>query len=726
MIEAVVFDWGGTLDDGAWSDEIALEANEAGLRAIGRHDIEPADMNGWLEANESLFRLDSDDEVDLSEIVRACLGALGCRLSDEELDAFMHAWQGAVTAHAALHPGSLRLLDELRGRGLRIGLVSNAFTPGRFLLPALEASELGGRIDVVVFSADHGKRKPHPEIFEAALEELGVSAERAIFVGDRLDKDIVGARAVGMITVQATWFLAEEPGDDNAADFVAAEPGEILDIVDRCGRYPLVALVVLDGWGCAPPGPGNAVSLAETPVFDALWERYPHTTLKASGGAVGLPEGQMGNSEVGHLTIGSGRILLQDLERVNRAIESGELYDNEALVGAFERARERGGDVHLLGLVSYGGVHSHIDHLRALLELARREGMEGRVWIHAFTDGRDVSPHAAVRDLAELPAERIATVAGRYYAMDRDARWERTQKAFEAVTNPEAQCPRGVDPVAEVQRAYDEGVTDEFIEPVILEGRPRLGKDDTAIFFNFRPDRARQLTEKLLEAGYDLTTMTRYRDDFDCPVAFGEQEVTETMAQVLAEHDVRQLHVAETEKYAHVTYFFNGGREEEWGGETRILVPSPRDVGTYDERPEMSAAEVADRLTKEVGNGYGFAVVNFANPDMVGHSGVIPAVVKAVEATDRALGEVVEAVERAGGISLVTADHGNAEQLLESDGESPHTAHTTNPVPLMVTEEGLNLREGAELSDLVPTALGLLGIAKPPEMSGNSVISGLG
>jgi 2,3-bisphosphoglycerate-independent phosphoglycerate mutase len=489
------------------------------------------------------------------------------------------------------------------------------------------------------------------------------------------------------------------------------------------GRYPLVALVILDGWGCAPPGPGNAVSLAETPVFDRLWQRYPHTTLKASGPAVGLPEGQMGNSEVGHLTIGSGRILLQDLERVNRAIESGELFANEALVGAFERARGRGGDVHLLGLVSHGGVHSHIDHLRALLELARRQGMEDRVWIHAFTDGRDVSPHSAVQDLAELPAERIATVAGRYYAMDRDGRWERTQKAFDAVTNPEAHCPRGVDPVAEVERNYAEGVTDEFIEPVVLEGRPRLTPDDTAIFFNFRPDRARQLTQKLLEAGSDLTTMTRYRDDFDCPVAFEEQGVAETMAQVLAEHDARQLHVAETEKYAHVTYFFNGGREQEWAGETRILVPSPRDVGTYDQKPEMSAAAVAERFAAEVGNGYGFAVVNLANPDMVGHSGVIPAVVKAVEATDEALGEVVEAVERAGGVSLITADHGNAEQLLDEDGKSPHTAHTTNPVPLIVTATGLNLRKDGELSDLVPTALRLLGIGQPAEMSGKSVIS---
>ena len=395
-------------------------------------------------------------------------------------------------------------------------------------------------------------------------------------------------------------------------------------------------------------------------MFDRLWAQYPHTTLEASGAAVGLPDGQMGNSEVGHLTIGSGRVLFQDLQRINRSIESGELFENEALVGAFRRARERGTDVHLLGLVSYGGVHSHIEHLRALLELARREGMEERTWIHAFTDGRDVSPHSAVHDLAELPVERIATVAGRYDAMDRDGRWERTQRAFEAVTNPQASSPRGADPVTEVQRSYDEGVTDEFIEPVVIDGRPRLTPQDAAIFFNFRPDRARQLSQLLLEHGFDLTTMTRFRDDFDCPVAFGEQDVHETMAEVLAEHSIRQLHVAETEKYAHVTYFFNGGREQEWGGETRILVPSPRDVDTYDQKPEMSAHEVARRFAEEIGTGYGFGIVNFANPDMVGHSGVIPAVVRAVETVDACLQEVVDAVAGVGGICLITADHGNA------------------------------------------------------------------
>ena len=481
------------------------------------------------------------------------------------------------------------------------------------------------------------------------------------------------------------------------------------------GRYPLVALVILDGWGCAPPGPGNAVERADTPVFDRLWAAYPHTVIQASGEAAGLPPGQMGNSEVGHLTIGAGRRLYQDLMRVNRAIEDGSFFENEALLGAFAR----GESVHLLGLVSYGGVHSHIDHLRALLRFEPE-----KTWIHAFTDGRDVSPHAAVRDLAELPAARIATISGRYYAMDRDQRWERTDRAYNALTGSDIGLHAGSDPVKILSASYEAGITDEFVEPVALEGRPRMGPDDTAIFFNFRPDRARQLSQRLLEAGADLTTMTRYRDDFDCPVAFEEQEVAETLAETLSRAGVRQLHVAETEKYAHVTYFLNGGREEEWAGETRILVPSPRDVGTYDEKPAMSAPEVAERFAGEIATGgYAFGIVNFANPDMVGHSGVMPAVVEAVEAVDRCLGTVVDAVERQGGVCLVTADHGNAEQMLEEDGISPHTAHTSNPVPLVVTNGDVTMRDGGELADLAPTCLALLGISQPAEMTGLSLLT---
>jgi 2,3-bisphosphoglycerate-independent phosphoglycerate mutase len=494
----------------------------------------------------------------------------------------------------------------------------------------------------------------------------------------------------------------------------------------RDGRppVPLVALVVLDGWGCAPPGPGNAVELADTPVFDALWQRYPHTTLRASGEDVGLPPGQMGNSEVGHLTIGSGRVVFQDLMRVNRAIESGAFFEIPALTGAFRRARERGGNVHLLGLVSYGGVHSHIDHVRALLEFARREGMAERTYVHAFTDGRDVSPTSARGDLAELVAEgaRIVTVAGRYWAMDRDQHWERTEEAYEAIFGRSEAWP---DVEEAIERSYAQGITDEFLKPAgIAPAWERPTERDALIFFNFRPDRARQLTQLLLADGLDLTAMTRYRSDFDCPVAFDEQTVSQTMAEVLAEHHARQLHVAETEKYAHVTYFFNGGREAEWPGETRILVPSPRDVATYDEKPEMSAAEVARRFADEVGAGYRFAVVNLANPDMVGHTGVIPAVVRAVEATDAALGEVLEGVEGAGGVCLVTSDHGNAEQLLEADGESPHTAHTRNPVPLVVTleVEDATLQDGGALADLIPTCLWLLGLPPAEGMTGRNLI----
>jgi 2,3-bisphosphoglycerate-independent phosphoglycerate mutase len=483
---------------------------------------------------------------------------------------------------------------------------------------------------------------------------------------------------------------------------------------------PLVTLVVLDGWGVAPPGPGNAVLLADTPVFDDLRSRFPYAQLEASGGAVGLPPGQMGNSEVGHLTIGSGRVLLQDLMRVNQAIADGSLLENDALVSAFARARERGGDVHLLGLVSQGGVHSHIDHLRALLGLADARGMGDRTWVHVFTDGRDVSPTSAVHDLATLPADRIATVCGRYYAMDRDKRWDRTDRALAAIVDG-AGTAAG-DPVAAVQASYDAGVTDEFVEPVVLEGRPRLDPDrDTAVFFNFRPDRGRQLAQRLVEREVDLTTMTRYSDELHVPVAFPEQEVAETLAEVLSRQGLRQLHAAETEKYAHVTYFFNGGREEAWPGEERILVPSPRDVPSYDHRPEMSAGEVARRVAAEVGDGHAFAVVNFANPDMVGHTGSIPAVVAAVETADRCLGRVVEATHAAGGVCLVTADHGNAEQMLAQDGSSPHTAHTTNPVPVLLTDASTSLRDGGELSDLAPTVLHLLGVEQPAVMTGRSL-----
>jgi 2,3-bisphosphoglycerate-independent phosphoglycerate mutase len=475
---------------------------------------------------------------------------------------------------------------------------------------------------------------------------------------------------------------------------------------------PLVTLVVLDGFGCAPPGPGNAVSLADTPVFDRLWRDFPHTTIEASGEAAGLPDGQMGNSEVGHLTIGAGRRLYQDLVRVNKSIEDGSFFELPALKQAFER----GGRVHLLGLVSHGGVHSQIDHVQALLRFAPE-----KTWIHAFTDGRDVSPTSAVHDLAELPLDRIATVVGRYYAMDRDQRLDRTQRAYDAIVGGVG--THVTDVLAAVEASYAAGVTDEFIEPIVVDGAPRLELGDVAVFFNFRPDRARQLTRLLLERGFDVTTMTRYAGDLATPVAFPEQTVSNTIAEVLSAHDLRQLHVAETEKYAHVTYFFNGGREEAWPGETRLLVSSPRDVASYDLKPEMSADQVADRVVEELGDGYAYCVVNFANPDMVGHSGSIPATVAAVETADRCLARVVERVAELGGVCLVTADHGNAEQMLESDGVSPHTAHTTNPVPLVVTTRDVELSDGGELADLAPTTLDLLGVDVPVVMTGRSLVN---
>jgi 2,3-bisphosphoglycerate-independent phosphoglycerate mutase len=380
-----------------------------------------------------------------------------------------------------------------------------------------------------------------------------------------------------------------------------------------------------------------------------------------------------------------------------------------------QAAFARGRNVHLLGLVSHGGVHSHIDHARALLRFAPE-----RTWLHAFTDGRDVSPTSAASDLAELPLDRLSTIVGRYYAMDRDQRWERTEIAFGAIT-------RGVgaettDPIAAIRSSYGHGVTDEFLEPIVVANRPRLEREDAAVFFNFRPDRGRQLSRVLLDGGYDLTTMTRYSDDLDCPVAFEETDVEGTLAETLSRAGVKQLHVAETEKYAHVTYFLNGGREEEWPGEKRMLVPSPRDVPSYDLKPEMSAREAVEAFCGEIVNGYAFGIINFANPDMVGHTGSIPAATKAVETTDECLGRVVDTVAAAGGVCLITADHGNAEQLIADDGVSPHTAHTTNRVPFVATVPGAQARDG-ELADLAPTALALLGIPNSEQMAGVNLVN---
>jgi 2,3-bisphosphoglycerate-independent phosphoglycerate mutase len=480
--------------------------------------------------------------------------------------------------------------------------------------------------------------------------------------------------------------------------------------------YPRVCLVVRDGWGLAEPGPGNAVSLADTPVFDELWERYPHTTLTTHGPAVGLPEGQMGNSEVGHLNLGAGAVVKQDLLRIDEAIEDGSFFENQALREACKTER-----LHLLGLVSDGGVHSSMEHLRALIELAGREGVPDVV-VHAFTDGRDTNPDSGVRHVAEVESwggSRIATVSGRYYAMDRDNRWERTQLAYDAIVNAEAEFTAETGEEA-VRQAYERGETDEFIKPTLVgsEGG-RIREGDSAIFFNFRPDRARQLTSKLGElAGLRLTTLTEYHEDWGYPVGFPPARPDVTLASTLTERGKRQLHVAETEKYAHVTYFFNGGEEDPYPGEERCLVDSPRDVPTYDKKPEMAARDAAEALVERWRDGdFSFGIINFANPDMVGHSGVIEAAVKAVETVDECLGEVVKAVHESGGVCIVTADHGNADQMLEPDG-STNTAHSMNPVPLVITGDVGDLREGGTLSDVAPTALALLGEKQPVAMTG--------
>jgi 2,3-bisphosphoglycerate-independent phosphoglycerate mutase len=500
---------------------------------------------------------------------------------------------------------------------------------------------------------------------------------------------------------------------------------------------PSVALIVLDGWGLAPPGPGNAIGLAKTPVFDRLWATHPHTELSAQGGDVGLPDGQMGNSEVGHLNLGAGAVVKQDLARIDDEIADGRFYENEALRAACERAgRSPRGRLHLIGLVSDGGVHSGWEHLEACVELTGQEGVPDPVF-HALTDGRDTPPTSARGYLAELErwlrhSGRIATVGGRYYGMDRDRRWERTKLAYDAIVHADGQ--RAGSAMEAVEAAYARGETDEFIKPTVIGDYDGVETGDVAIFVNFRPDRGRQLTRALAEQGFeefsraggpplDMTTMTEYREGWPYPVAYPEQRPEVTIAEVISEAGGRQLHVAETEKYAHVTYFFNGGVEPELDGEERCLVDSPRDVPTYDHKPEMSARAAASAFAERWrADGYRFGIINFANPDMVGHTGVIPAAVRAVETVDTCLGDVVEAVHERGGACIVTSDHGNADNMLEPDG-SPNTAHSMNPVPLIVTVRGLGLRDRGRLADVAPTALALLGIERPAAMTGRSLLA---
>ncbi|MDR1131919.1 MAG: 2,3-bisphosphoglycerate-independent phosphoglycerate mutase [Oscillospiraceae bacterium] len=501
-------------------------------------------------------------------------------------------------------------------------------------------------------------------------------------------------------------------------------------------KIPTV-LLILDGLGLAGPGEGNAVSRAYTPVLDKLLAECPNTTLSASGLDVGLPDGQIGNSEVGHTNIGAGRIVYQALPMITNKIKDGSFFENSAYIAAMDACLEAGTALHLLGLLSEGGVHSHITHMFALLEMAKRRGLT-RIFIHAFLDGRDVSPTtgaAYVRDTvskcAELGVGAIATVQGRFYAMDRDKRWERVEKAYAAMVYGEG--VRNPDPVDAVEKSYTEGVTDEFVVPVVCcDGR--IGGGDSVIFYNFRPDRARELTYALTSENFDgferrqgffplhYVCTTRYDEKLTkLPVAYPPEDIADTFGEYISKLGLTQLRIAETEKYAHVTFFFNGGAERTFPGEDRILVPSPRQFPTYDLIPEMSANAVADKCAEAIRSGrYDVVICNLANCDMVGHTGVLSAAIRAVETVDACMGRILAAVIDAGGTILITADHGNADRMLEENGE-PHTAHTTNPVPLILCGAEARLKSG-RLADIAPTMLALMGVMKPEKMTGESLI----
>jgi 2,3-bisphosphoglycerate-independent phosphoglycerate mutase len=531
-----------------------------------------------------------------------------------------------------------------------------------------------------------------------------------------------------------------------------------------------VVLAIMDGWGLAAPGPGNAADLADTPNVDRWLAEYPVTTLAASGLDVGLPQGQIGNSEVGHLNIGAGFVVYQELTRISKAIADGDFFTNPTLIGAIDHAKASGGALHLMGLFGPGGVHAHEDHLHALLELARRQSFE-RVFLHLFLDGRDVLPRSALgfMDALEAAMERtgvgtVATVSGRYYAMDRDKRWERTGRAYDAIVSGEGSMEYSAR--AAIQRSYAADIGDEFVLPTVIvhDGRPvaTIKDGDAIIYTNFRPDRGRQLTQALVlpdineriqrhyqrqkEEGQKLpdaiwqrkrqlhnlhlVTMTQYEEDLPVHIAFPPRPVREPIAAVVSGAGRRQFHIAETEKYPHVTFFLNGGREEPFPGEERILVSSPK-VATYDLQPEMSAAGVTEELLNAVrSDKYDFIVVNYANPDMVGHTGIIPAVIKACETVDAGMGQVVPEVLARGGALLIIADHGNAEQMIDPGSGGPHTAHTTNPVPcILVAAPALGLdkahvalRSGGRLADVAPTLLDLMGLAPAPDMTGESLI----
>ena len=496
-------------------------------------------------------------------------------------------------------------------------------------------------------------------------------------------------------------------------------------------------LIIMDGFGLTNGVVGNAIRAASTPRLDQFFQEYAHTTLRASGLDVGLPDGQMGNSEVGHTNIGAGRVVFQDLPRITKAIRDGSFFENPAYNHAMDACLEKGTALHLMGLLSDGGVHSHLDHLFALLEMSKRKGLE-KVYIHAFLDGRDVSPTSGadfvartVEQCRSIGVGKIATVMGRYYAMDRDKRWDRVEMAYDAMVYGEGSTFNPV-PVAAVKDSYAAGVTDEFVEPVVCDRDGTISDNDSVIFFNFRPDRAREITRSLVDPEFDgftrqffpLTFVCNTEYDASMPnveVAFPRVSVANGLGEYLSQMGLTQLRIAETEKYAHVTFFFNGGTETVFPGEDRVLVPSPK-VATYDLQPEMSAVEVTDKCVERIESGaYDVIILNFANCDMVGHTGVYEAAVKAVETVDTCVGRVVDATMKMGGIAMITADHGNAEQMEEPDG-SPMTAHTTNPVPFILCGAGTELRSDGRLADIAPTILDVMGLACPPEMDGKTLI----
>lgn len=504
-----------------------------------------------------------------------------------------------------------------------------------------------------------------------------------------------------------------------------------------------VALIILDGFALRDEIKGNAVAQAKKPNFDRYWREFPHTTLTASGEAVGLPEGQMGNSEVGHMNIGAGRIVYQSLTRVNIAIREGEFAENETFLHAINHVKKMGTSLHLFGLLSDGGVHSHIQHMYALLKLAAEHGLE-KVYVHAFLDGRDVGPQTAgtyIKDTLEKMKEygvgEFATISGRYYSMDRDKRWERVEKSYRAMVYGEG--PKYTDPLAVIEDSYKNGIYDEFVIPSVItkeNGEPvaTIQDHDAVIFYNFRPDRAIQISNTFTNKDFrsfdrgpkhpnhlHFVCLTHFSETVDGYVAFKPTNLDNTLGEVISQNGLTQLRIAETEKYPHVTFFMSGGREDKFPGETRILIDSPK-VATYDLKPEMSAYEVTEALINEISaDKFDAIILNYANPDMVGHSGMLEPTIKAVEAVDECLGRVVDLILEKGGTAIITADHGNADEVITIDGK-PMTAHTTNPVPVIVTKKGIELREGGILGDLAPTMLDLLNLQKPVEMTGQSLI----